>query len=200
MKSALDEIGRLSNKIKSTKGFNFFGYNEPMTSLLPRNTFPEFYYFKRFTYDFHLVFKCAKETNSFASLSEAAYTRRERQVSDSMHYLQKQLGLRQKEMIFFGSTEFGSENRAHVHLLLSFDRLRAKGKTGMIQRASALMPSSLDNVRCDIFQNRIRIGHEIIRKTKNDQKKMLSYVCKKELGRAYKHFIIPSWLKTDAIL
>ncbi len=165
-----------------------------MTNLLPPNTEPEFFFFQRFRYDFHLVFKCHDETNSFASRSEAAYTRRERQVCDFMHGLQKALGLRRKEMIFFGSTEFGKSNRGHIHLLISFDGLRAKGKTQQIERANELIGSLIERGREGTFQRKIRIGHEPINSGANDQKLMLSYVCKGENEHAYKHFIFPSWI------
>jgi hypothetical protein len=117
-----------------------------------------------------------------------------------MHGLQKGLGLRQKEMIFFGSTEFGQTNRGHIHLLISFDGLRAKGKTEQVKKVNGLIGSLIERGRDETFQRRIRIGHEPIKPSDNDQKLMLSYVCKEEVGHAYKHFIIPSWIESNALV
>jgi hypothetical protein len=88
-----------------------------MTELLPPNTFPEFYHFQRFRYDWHLIFYPHGSKDYFSSGKEAAHSAREGKVRDFLIRLQRRLGLRQREMLFFASTEFGNFGTGHIHAL-----------------------------------------------------------------------------------
>jgi len=168
-------------------GFISFGLNETMTTILPPNTVPEFHFFKRYRYDWHLVFYCHDDGSFFASQREAAYTKRESQARDFMNRVQRRLGLRQKEMIFFATTEFGDTGNGHLHLLISMDGLRKKCRLDKIEYCTNQISHILDIVRSEIFPTSIKIGYEPILSDEDSQKRLLSYVCKKEDQRDYKH-------------
>lgn len=104
-----------------------------------------------------------------------------------MHRVRRSLKLRQNEFLFFGSTEFGSTERGHLHLLLSFDGLRTKGKTELVEKTNSLMPISVEILSAEVFRDRLRIGCESVAPAAKDQRLLLSYVCKKEAGHEYKH-------------
>jgi hypothetical protein len=168
-------------------GFISFGLNETMTTILPPNTVPEFHYFKRYRYDWHLVLYCHDDGTFFGSQSEAAYTKREGQARDFINRIQRRLGLRQKEMIFFATTEFGDTGNGHLHLLISMDGLRKKGRLDKVEYCTNQIPHILDIVRSEMFPTSIKIGYESILADEDNQKRLLSYVCKKEDQRDYKH-------------
>jgi hypothetical protein len=168
-------------------GFISFGLNETMTTILPPNTVPEFHYFKRYRYDWHLVLYCHDDGTFFGSQSEAAYTKREGQARDFINRIQRRLGLRQKEMIFFATTEFGDTGSGHLHVLISLDGLRQKCRSEKLKRCSERFPRIVDNVRATMFQSSLKIGCESIMPDDENQQKILSYICKKEYQRDYKH-------------
>jgi hypothetical protein len=166
-----------------------------MTSLLPANTVPEFHFFQRFRYDWHLVFYSHKENGWFTSQSEAAFTEREGKARDFMNRLQRRLELRQKEMFFFATTEFGDTGSGHLHVLVSLDGLRQKGRLEKMTSCDVRLPQMIEIVRAEMFTQSLKIGCEPIKPEAESQKLLLSYVCKKEHGRDYKHCFYSKWLK-----
>jgi hypothetical protein len=166
-----------------------------MTSLLPANTVPEFHFFQRFRYDWHLVFYSHKENGWFTSQSEAAFTEREGKARDFMNRLQRRLELRQKEMFFFATTEFGDTGSGHLHVLVSLDGLRQKGRVEKMTSCDVRLPQMIEIVRPEMFPQSLKIGCEPIKPEAESQKQLLSYVCKKEHGRDYKHCFYSKWLK-----
>lgn len=165
-----------------------------MTSLLPANTVPEFHYFQRFRYDWHLVFYSHNEGASFSSQSEAAFTQREGQVRDFLNRIQRLLGLRMKEMVFFAATEFGDTGNGHLHVLVSLDGLRQKCRLEKLAICAASFPQAVENVRAEMLPKSLKIGCEPILFDPDSQKRLLSYVCKMEQGRDYKHCFFSRWL------
>jgi hypothetical protein len=175
-------------------GFLFpFRLSKTMTNLLPPNTVPEFYALHQFTYDWHLVVYSHNEGSSFASRSEAAYTKREGLARDFMNRLQRRLGLRQKDLFFLGVTEFGDTQKGHLHLLLSFDGLRKKGRLDKIASSEVAMKAVVSQASKEMFRDRLKVDCETIRSSDDDQRRMLSYVCKKEFGHDYKHCFMSNW-------
>lgn len=158
-----------------------------MTEFLPPNTIPEFHFFQRFSYDWQLVFYSHDETNPFSSGSEAANNRRERLARDFMNRLQRRIGLRQKEMLFFASTEFGKSEKGHLHVLISFDGLRDKGRGDKIDSSNALINAAVNETREEMFPDSLKIGCDPVGTSEQDQRAVLSYICKKEPGHEYKH-------------
>jgi hypothetical protein len=164
--------------------------------LLPSNTVPEFYSMQWFHYDYHLVFYCHDSENFFASTSEAAHNYREGKARDFMNRLQMRLKLRQGEMMYCGTTEFGKAALGHLHILVSFDPLREKQKHDKIKNCRLKIQSQVAAIRKQMFSESIKVGIEKIRDSQQDQQKMLSYVCKIEIGRDYKHCFFSKCIKT----
>jgi hypothetical protein len=165
-----------------------------MSNLLPANTVPEFYYFQRFCFDWHLVLYCHNEDSIFASQSEAAFPRREGQARDFLNRIQQRLGFRGKEMLFFAVTEFGSSGSGHLHILLSFDRLRKKDCLGKVAVASLQLPQIVEDVGKKMFPMSLKIKCKRVNPSPRSQTRVLSYVCKKEKGREFKHCFFSRWI------
>jgi hypothetical protein len=168
-----------------------------MNSFLPANTVPEFHYFQRFRFDWHLVFYSHNENGKFSSQGEAAFTQREGQARDFLNRLQRRLGLRKKEMTFLATTEFGIAGRGHLHVIISLDGLRAKNRKEKLAFCAARFSHAVEIVRADMFPNSLKIGCEPIMPDPESQLRLLSYVCKNEQGREYKHCFFPRWIKKN---
>lgn len=171
--------------------------NKIMNILLPPNTIPEFHYFQRFRWDWHLVFYCHNENDPFVNKRESAFTLRENLTRDFMIRLQRRLGLRAKEIVFFASTEFGITQRGHLHVLLSLDRLRSKLAFTKISNSNLIMNSAVDEAREEMFQRRLKINCELISPCEEGQTDILSYVCKNEFGHEYKHCFYSRFLLNE---
>lgn len=158
-----------------------------MKNLLPANTVPEFHHFQRLCFDWHLVFYCHNGDASFSSQHESAFTQREGLARDFMNRLQRRLGLRQKEMAFFAATEFGKTGRGHLHILISLDGLRQKNRMEKLAICAASFSRAVEIVHAEMLPKSIKVECESVLSDAKNQKKMLSYVCKIEQGRDYKH-------------
>jgi hypothetical protein len=171
-----------------------------MSKLLPENTFPEFHFYQRFTYAWHLIFYDHNEKGYCSIRSEKDYTKREGVARDFLNRLQRRLGLRHKEMIFFASTEFGKFQKGHFHVLISFDRLHGKGAFDKIESSNASMPFSVEELRKHMFPKSMKIKCIPVRSSEENQRNVLSYVCKKEGGHDYKHFFASRFIMSAKAL
>jgi hypothetical protein len=169
-----------------------------MNEFLPANTVPEFHSMQRFCFDWHLVFYSHNGNGRFTSQSEAAFTQREGQARDFMNRLQRRLAIRQKEMFFFATTEFGKSGKGHLHILISLDGLRRKNRMEKLTLCATRFPQAVKVVYSEMFPKSLRIDHESIPLDAKSQERILSYICKKERGRDYKHCFYSRWLnKSD---
>jgi hypothetical protein len=155
---------------------------------LPENTHPEYYYFSKLNYDWHIILNCHNGRNAFTRKDEAGYTARDGKVQDFMIRLQRLMGLRQNEYAYLAADEYGEFDKPHVHILLSFDMLRVRGKLEKLVKASASMQAAMQHLEKDFMHGSLRITFKPIVQEKEDQKRVTSYVCKKEEGYEYKHF------------
>jgi len=113
-----------------------------------------------------------------------------------MNRLQKRLGLRKGELLFIASSEFGECGLGHVHALISFDSLRRKGKIHRFEKCKKIK-YAVSDIAIEMFSNSTRVGIERVKKSAIEQKRKLSYVCKVEFGRDYKHCFFPKWIKAS---
>ncbi len=164
-----------------------FDLKKTMNEFLPANTVPEFHYFQRFCFDWHLVFYCHNEDAMFSSQHEGAFTHREGQARDFMNRLQRRLSLRENEMVFFATTEFGKTGGGHLHILISLDGLRKKGHLEKLVFCAASFPQATEMIRKGMFPKSLKIDCQPITPDIESQNRLLSYVCKKERGQNYKH-------------
>jgi len=162
---------------------------------IPANTVPEFHFFQRFHFDWEMVFYCHDDDHFFVSSAEAASNYRESKARDFMNRLQRRLRLRQGEMIYFVSTEFGKVGYGHLHLFVSFDPLREKQKHDKLMKCRLTIRSHVAAIKKEMFSASLKIGIKELPNGARHQKRKLSYVCKKELGRDYKHCFFPKWIK-----
>ncbi len=96
------------------------------------------------------------------------------------------------------ATEFGDTGSGHLHVLVSLDGLRQKGRIEKMTSSPVSLPQMVEIVRAEMFPKSLKIGCEPIKPDAESQKLLLSYVCKKEHGRDYKHCFNSSWLNKVA--
>jgi hypothetical protein len=161
---------------------------------LPENTVPEFHFFQRFHFDWEMVFYCHNEDHLFVSSAESAFNYRESKARDFMNRLQRRLRLRQGEMIYFVSTEFGKSGYGHLHLFVSFDPLRKKQKHEKITNCGLKIQSQVAAIKREMFPESLKVGIQKLPAGEQGQKRKLSYICKRETGRDYKHCFFSKWI------